>query len=222
MFSKVKNRILGVRWVLLAIMAGFENKFYAVADDQIIAPAFRYGREDGALINEGNMAGFGAIKNLIDDTRFGFNDSICGQKHVLRAFGRTTPQGDAIYAGMPIGSEFIVLTVDGNGTVTSANKYLKVATGANGWAKISTSITGSAYAVIAAGLAVVTASTIQTITVAAATVGDVVTCQLSTVSGGYPCNSAMVATAGSITANLASAGTAGATMNYSVMRAITA
>lgn len=134
MFTKIKNRINGVRWLLLACMQVFENKFYAATDDRLCPPAFRYGREDGALIKEGNMTG-GAMKNLVDEVKYPFNDSISGALNILRAYGRTTPQGDAVYAYMPIGSEFIVLTVDGNGAVTSADKYLKVATGANGWAK---------------------------------------------------------------------------------------
>ena len=85
----------------------------------------------------------GAMKNLIEEIKYPFNDSISGQLNTLRAYGRTTPQGDAVYAYMPIGSEFIVLTVDGNGAVTSADKYLKVATGANGWAKAAFGKTSS-------------------------------------------------------------------------------
>lgn len=222
MFSKVKNRILGVRWVLLAIMAGFENKFYAAADDRLIPPAFRYGREDGALINEGNMAGYGAMKNLIDDTRFGFNDSISGAKHVLRAFGRTTPQGDAVYAGMPIGSEFIVLTVDGNGLVTAAAKYLKVSTGANGWAITNNSITAPGSIIVASGFAAATNTTIQTITVAGITVGDLSFIQATTLGGGGACVWSNCNTAGFIVATMNAQATAGATLQYNVVRAVTA
>ena len=221
MFTKMKNKVLGARWIIAACVRVFENRFYAAADDQLCPPAFRYGREDGSLITDGNMTG-GAIKNLIDVTTYPFNDSVsAGSKTTLRAYGRTTPQGDAKYAYMPVGSEFIFLTVSGSGDASAVAKYIKTATGANGWSKFGTSITAPSHVIIGAGLAVMVASTIQTITVAAATVGDIVMCQLSTVSGGYPCNSAAIVSAGFITANLASAGTAGATMNYKVVRAIT-
>jgi hypothetical protein len=221
MFSKIKNKVLGARWIIAAIMKVFENRFYAASDDQLCPPAWRYGREDGDFINAGNMAG-GAMKNLVAHIFYPFNDSTSGPKEVLEGYGRTTPQGDAVYAYMPVGSRFKILAVDGSGVVTSSSEYLKVLTGANGWYKINVSVTAPSHVIVAAGTHTVTNTTIQTITVAVATVGDNAFTRLTTASAGAPVTSANTATAGFIVTTLSAAGTAGATMQYEVIRAVTA
>ena len=145
MFFKMKKRIWGNKSLMLTIdscLSAFQSRFYAVADDQNAGPGMIYDRADGTLIPEG-VRSTGKMKNLYAVVYLPFHDSISGDKRIIFAYGRTSPMGDAVYGDLPIGSEFVVITVDGTTQLaTAAARYLKTAIGVNGWEKLVTSNTG--------------------------------------------------------------------------------
>ena len=191
-----------------------------MAVDILCAPGAVRINEPSPFIEAGKLS-TANIKNVMRITQYPF-DSTDGAQQTLDVYTRTTPVGDATLAVLPIGSKCEMFTFSPAGTRTAYALYIKVATAATGWAKVNVSYTAPSSVIVAAGAAVLTNTTIQTITVAAATVGDLVFTRLTTASGGAPCTSANANTAGFIVCTLTSAGTAGATMSYQVVRAVTA
>lgn len=223
MFKNVKNKIFGARYLLVALLGCFRNSFYAVADDQACPPAWRYGREDGSLIHEGNLS-TGAMKNMVAVIDYPFNDAICGRKKTVQAYGRTTPVGDAIYGALPIGSEFTLLTIAAT-EVTAASKWLKVATGSTSaaWQKIVTSATATSHIIIAAGtVATVGGSVTETISITGITVTDIPfvnICSVGTV-GGSVLGANCTASAGAITVTMSADQKVSTKLAYQVLRAV--
>lgn len=226
MFSKVKSRIFGVQYLLLGILQMFQNRFYTVATDIVLPNGEVNFRSDGDLTESGRLDSTYAVKNIYAKIDYPFNDyngsTGATAKKALFLYGRTTPVGDATYASAPIGSRFDLFTISAN-AVTAFAMYVKVATGANGWAKVSTSITAASSVIVGAGTHTATATTIQTITVTGATVGDLPFAILTTANGtGAVILDANTATAGFIVVNLDKAGDTDGRIAYQVVRAVTA
>jgi hypothetical protein len=87
-----------------------------------------------ALVQEGQV-GTTKFKNIAKVVEYPFNDSICGPKKTVKIFTRTTPVGDADYAGLPIGSECVGFVITST-AVSGVSCYRKTASGASGWNKV--------------------------------------------------------------------------------------
>jgi hypothetical protein len=213
---------MGARLCLFYCLSMFQNRFYAVADDQSSPPAFRYGREDGSLITVGNTTA-GAMKNLVSLKTFPFNDSISGRFEIWEIYGRTSPQGDPIYAKAPIGSTFIQLSVTSS-AVSSQTLWVKTGTGASTWAQYQASVSAPTGVIVANGAYSLSTATVQTLSIAGVTVGDQVTIMAQTPGGGT-WQFAQVTTPTQVyvgTVSGAAALTSSAQLNYVVVRAVTA
>lgn len=200
----------------------------ALAHDIVLPLAKVLLDTDGDLPYRGILDATYRVTNLVSSTEFPFNNydgstaNLGSSKRTLELYGGVSPQGVATYASCPLGSTFHVFTMALN-VVTAYAKFIKTATGASGWSKINTSITTESSVIIASGTAVLTATTIQTITVSGITVTDLVNVQIST-QGSLTATiqNSNTRSAGFIVVNLSAAGATDAYLKYWVTRAITA
>lgn len=127
----------------LLVNTAFAMYCYAAADDKNTDPATRIDNSGATNVLAG-LVGTTKFKNVEGETYYPFNDSICGEKKVVRIFTRTSPVGDADYADLPVGSECVCFTVAAL-AVTTVTLYVKKGTGANDWSAILTDGNISVY-----------------------------------------------------------------------------
>jgi hypothetical protein len=151
----------------------------------------------------------------------GAGDAVVSSAVTKWIVGRVAPTS-ASYTNAPIGSLFFLLlsNSDQSSNPYDAAIYIK---NVNGWSLITASLTATSHVIIAAGTHTCTATTIQTITVSVATVGDFAQTGLSVANGtGAVILNRNTATAGFIIVNLDKAGDTTGRIQYSVIRAVTA
>jgi hypothetical protein len=200
----------------------------SVATDIILPNGKFHTDTNGDLTYRGILDATYKIKNIYAAIEYPYNNydgstsGLGSKKTALFLYGATTPQGDATYASAPIGTRFDLHTIVAD-VVTAFAQYVKVTTGASGWAKVNTSISAQSHIIIAAGTHTCTATTIQTITVSASTVGDLAFVQLCTANGtgAVPVVSNTL-TAGFVVVYFDKAGDTSGRLTYRVTRGATA
>ncbi|MCK9600441.1 MAG: hypothetical protein M0R06_15455 [Sphaerochaeta sp.] len=75
------------------------------------------------------------FKNVMGYIQFPFNDSISGAMEAVIIYTRSSPQADANYAGLPIGSICYQLEITST-AASGAMVWLKVRSGASGWERM--------------------------------------------------------------------------------------
>lgn len=109
----------------------------AAADDKATSPGKCIANQAASLITKGFVGSATQFRNILASIVMPYNDTVSGEKEITVIGVRTSPVGDADYAGLPIGSIAIMHTVSAKVT-TAVTLYMKTGTGANDWATICT------------------------------------------------------------------------------------
>lgn len=138
MISKFFKNRLGFFALMLAPF--FQNRFYALADDKLAAPGNIETRSSTVLAEIGRQA-TNAIQCILGVFTLNWNDSISNRKAVPIIYLRNSPVGDTDLATLAIGTWALVYTNTAD-AITGFTFWYKVASGANGWSKIGSTIDG--------------------------------------------------------------------------------
>jgi hypothetical protein len=109
---------------------------YAAADDYTAEVATVSTNMAAALIQKGLKGVSVAFRNILGMLSLNFSDSVSNAKSVLAIYTRTTPQGDANYANLEIGTICLQTPVT-SGAITDMIWWYKAVAGANGWRQMT-------------------------------------------------------------------------------------
>lgn len=113
----------------------FSVACYTAAQDKVCNPARVDFSGSSYMVQEGLVGSTTKFKNVFGIISFPYNDSTSPEKRIVMAYGRTTPVGDADYAGLPIGSLFVLQDITST-AVTDTNILVKDGSGASNWATL--------------------------------------------------------------------------------------
>lgn len=113
----------------------FSVACYTAAQDKVCNPARVDFSGSSYMVQEGLVGSATKFKNVFGIISFPYNDATSPEKRIVMAYGRTTPVGDADYAGLPIGSLFVLQDITST-AVTDTNFLVKDGSGASNWATL--------------------------------------------------------------------------------------
>lgn len=124
---------------LIAMVALFS---YDAAADKITPPASVEVNQAASVVLNG-LVGTIKFRNNIGNIHLPYGDSVSGPKNLPMAFCRTSPVGDADYAGLAIGAIMLQTEITSQ-AVSALNILIKDGAGASDWSKVLTARSSTA------------------------------------------------------------------------------
>jgi hypothetical protein len=117
---------------LLSFFAVF---FYAAADDKAVMPATVNTNLAAANVLEGLVGSSVKFTNILGSVMLPYNDSVCGEKKLPIVFCRTSPVGDADYAGLALGA-IVLQTEVTSSAISNLDIFVKRGSGASDYMQV--------------------------------------------------------------------------------------